>query len=184
MNANLREQLITLAVALTLGAGFLFGLVLPRSSTLGAIRLEGVKLQQDNHTLAEDNKSLAVVQQEVDELRQEIEVARLRIPVDDGFAEYERNLGNLGREHGLWDEKTEPQILDTTKQGPATDQNLGLRRMSIDFNADFEKLYNFLRAMESQDRVTRIENISIKPADRTPGGLAVRLEFSIFHGSL
>lgn len=184
MNANTREQLITLGISLAVSAVFVGGLVLPRSSTLGAVRMENLKLQQSNQSLTQDNQSIAAEFKIVKQLKQEIDVARFRVPLDDHFAEYENNLLRLGEQYGLWSPATEPKIEDLTHNGKNAEEGVQTRSMRLEFTAEFGKFYNFLQALETQQKLTRIDFISVKPVNASGHAQQVTLELSIFYGSL
>lgn len=183
MNSSTREQLFTLGVAVMLAVAFVFGLALPRSSTLADVRQEHQQLQTHNETLARENATITTAHREVEQLKHELDLARSRVPVKDQFAEYENSLLKLGRQFELWDLDSEPQITDvTTDRGdsPAMDH----RTMKLSFTADFAKFYDFLRGLESQTRLTRIDRIDISAANGLGDRFTVDLELSIFFGEL
>ncbi len=183
MNSSTREQLLTLAVAVGLAIAFVFGLALPRSSTLADVRRESADLQSRNETLALENATITTAHQEVEQLERELEIARSRVPVEDHFAEYENTLLTLGRQFELWDLDSEPQITDVTAD---RGDSLGMdhRTMKLTFTADFAKFYDFLRGLESQTRLTRIDRIDISAAGVSGNRFTVDLEVSIFFGEL
>lgn len=183
MNSSTREQLLTLAVAVGLAIAFVFGLALPRSSTLADVRQEHAHLQSHNDTLARENATITTAHRDVEQLKRELQIARSRVPVEDHFAEYENNLLKLGRQFELWTLDSEPQITDVTvERGDSL--SMEHRTMKLSFTADFAKFYDFLRGLESQTRLTRIDRIDISAASPFGDRFTVDLELSIFFGAL
>ena len=183
MNTSPREQLFTLGVAVMLAVAFVFGLALPRSSTLADVRQEHQQLQTHNETLARENATITTAHREVEQLKHELDLARSRVPVKDQFAEYENSLLKLGRQFELWDLDSEPQITDvTTDRGDSL--AMDHRTMKLSFTTDFAKFYDFLRGLESQTRLTRIDRIDISAANGLGDRFTVDLELSIFFGEL
>ncbi len=184
MNLNTREQLITLGVALAALLTFVFGLALPRSKALADARRKNTQLHKLNQNLARENATIPSEHQEVERLKQELKIARSRVPLEDHFAEYENSLLRLGEEFDLWDQTTEPQIIDSTPSANYAENRINTRRMKLKFTAEFGKFYDFVRALESQTRLTRIERIEINPVDEYGNLFTIELELSIFHGRL
>ena len=182
MNLNLREQLLTLGVSLALLAVFAFGLAIPRSTTLGEVRQQNTTLQRRNEDLVRETTSIAAEHQEVEQLKQQLSIAQLRVPLEDRFAEFENDLLRLGEEHGLWDPTTEPEILDTTSVGDAGESDVQMRTVKLSFTCGFDEFYGFLRAVETQTRLTRVEGIEIRPANPYGMLFEIELELSIFYG--
>ena len=183
MNSSTREQLLTLGVAVMLAIAFVFGLALPRSSTLAEVRREHAHLQTRNDSQARENATITPAHREVEQLKYELQIARSRVPVEDHFAEYENNLLTLGRQFELWNFDSEPQITDVTAER-GDSLAMDHRTMKLSFTADFAKFYDFLRGLESQTRLTRIDRIDIGAAGPFGDRFTVDLELSIFFGEL
>ncbi len=184
MNLNSREQLLTLGVSLALLAVFAFGLAIPRSTTLGEVRQQNTALQRHNEDLVRETTFIAAEHQEVKQLKQELSIARLRVPLEDRFAEYENDLLRLGEEHGLWDPTSEPEILDATPTGEAYESDIETRTVKLSFQCGFDEFYGFLQAIETQTRLTRVEGIEIRPANQDGLLFEIELQLSIFYGRL
>ncbi len=184
MNLNNREQLLTLGVSLALLAVFAFGLAIPRSTTLGEVRQQNTALQQHNEDLVRETTFIAAEHQRVEQLEQELSIARLRVPLEDRFAEYENDLLRLGEEHGLWDPTTEPEILDAMPAGEGYESDIETRTVKLSFQCGFDEFYGFLRAVETQTRLTRVEGIEIRPANQNGLLFEIELVLSIFYGQL
>ena len=184
MNLNVREQLLTLGVTLALLAVFVFGLAIPRSSTLGDVRQQNTTLQRHNEDLVRETTFITAEHKEVEQLKQELSIAHSRVPLEDRFAEFENDLLRLGEEHSLWDPTTEPEILDTTPLGDERESDLQRRTVQLSFTCRFDEFYGFLRAVETQTRLTRVEGIEIRPANQYGMLFEIELELSIFYGQL
>ena len=184
MNLNIREQLLTLGVSLALLVVFVFGLAIPRSSTLGDVRQQNTTLQRHNEDLVHETTSIAAEHQEVEQLKQELSIAQLRVPLEDRFAEYENDLLRLGEQHGLWEPTTEPEILDAMPAGEERESDVKIRTVKLSFKSGFDEFYGFLRAVETQTRLTRVERVEIRPADQYGMLFEIELELSIFNGQL
>ena len=184
MNLNIREQLLTLGVSLALLAVFAFGLAIPRSTTLGEVRQQNTTLQRHNEDLVRETTFIAAEHKEVERLKQELSIAHSRVPIEDRFAEFENDLLGLGEEHGLWDPATEPEILDATPVGDERESNLQRRTVKLTFKSGFDEFYGFLRAVETQTRLTRVERVEIRPANQYGVLFEIELELSIFYGQL
>ncbi len=184
MNLNVREQLLTLGVSLALLAVFAFGLAIPRSTTLGEVRQQNTTLQRHNEDLVRETTFIAAEHKEVEQLKQELSIAQSRVPLEDRFAEYENDLLRLGEEYGLWDPTTEPEILDTTPVGDERESDLQMRTVKLSFPCGFDEFYGFLRAVETQTRLTRVERVEIRPANQYGMLFEIELELSIFYGQL
>ena len=184
MNLNIREQLLTLGVSLALLTVFAFGLAIPRSTTLGEVRQKNTTLQRHHEDLVRETTYIAAEHQQVEQLKQELSIARLRVPLEDRFAEYENDLLRLGQEHGLWDPTTEPEILDANPTGEEHESDIETRTVKLSFKCGFDEFYGFLRAVETQTRLTRVEGIEIRPANQYGMLFEIELELSIFYGQL
>ncbi len=184
MNLNVREQLLTLGVTLALAAVFAFGLAIPRSTTLGDVRQQNTALQQQNEDLVRETTFIAAEHKEVEQLKQELSIARSRVPLEDRFAEFESDLLRLGEEHGLWEPTTEPEILDTTPIGDDRESAVQVRTVKLSFKSGFDEFYGFLRAVETQTRLTRVERVEIRPANQYSVLFEIELELSIYFGQL
>ena len=184
MNLNNREQLLTLGVSLALLAVFAFGLAIPRSTTLGEVRQQNTALQRHNEDLVRETTFIAAEHQEVERLKKELRLAQSRVPLEDRFAEYENDLLRLGEEHGLWDPATEPEIIDTKPGGEERESDIETRTVKLSFESGFDEFYGFLRAVERQTRLTRVERVEIRPADQYGVLFKIELELSIFYGQL
>ncbi len=184
MNLNIREQLLTLGVSLALLAVFAVGLAIPRSTTLGDVRQQNTTLQQHNEDLVRETTFIAAEHKEVEQLKQELSFAQSRVPVEDRFAEYENDLLRLGEQHGLWDPATEPEILDVSPTGEEHESNIETRTVKLSFKCEFDEFYGFLREVETQTRLTRIEGIEIRPVNQYGELFEITLELSIFYGQL
>ncbi len=184
MNVNVREQLLTLGVSLALLAVFVFGLAIPRSSTLGNVQQQNTTLQRHNEDLVRETTFIAAEHQQVEQLKQELRIAQSRVPVEDRFAEYENDLLRLGEEHGLWNPATEPEIIDTKPAGEERESDIETRTVKLSFKSGFDEFYGFLRAVETQTRLTRVERVEIRPANPYGMLFEIELELSIFYGQL
>ena len=184
MNLNLREQLLTLGVSLALLAVFAFGLAIPRSTTLGEVQQQNTALQQHNEDLVRETTFIAAEHRQVAQLEQELSIAQSRVPLEDHFVEYENDLLRLGEQHGLWDPATEPEILDVVSGGEEREGDLKMRTVKLSFQSGFDEFYGFLRAVETQTRLTRVERIEIRPANQYGVLFEIELELSIFYGQL
>lgn len=184
MNLNMREQLITLAVALAAVAVFVLALALPRTHSLADVQREHVELEHFNEKLARENATIAAAHNEVVALRKELDVAGSRVPREDHFAEYENNLLRLGEQFGLWNQDTEPHIVDSTLTVEPSDGDLRARTMKLNLTAEFGKFYDFLQALESQTKLTRIERLEIKPVNELGNLFSIELELTLFYGRL
>lgn len=180
----MREQLITLAVALAAVAVFVLALALPRTHSLADVQREHVELEHFNEKLARENATIAAAHNEVVALRKELDVAGSRVPREDHFAEYENNLLRLGEQFGLWNQDTEPHIVDSTLTVEPSDGDLRARTMKLNLTAEFGKFYDFLQALESQTKLTRIERLEIKPVNELGNLFSIELELTLFYGRL
>ncbi len=184
MNLNAREQLLTLGVSLGLLAVFVFGLALPRSTTLGDVRQQNTTLQAHNEDLVRETTFIAAEHKQVEQLKQELSIAQSRVPLEDRFAEFESDLLRLGEEHGLWDPATEPEILDTTPAGDDRESDVQMRTVKLSFTGKFDEFYGFLRAVETQTRLTRVGRLEIHPVNQYGTLFKIELELSIYYGQL
>ncbi len=184
MNLNVREQLLTLGVSLALLAVFAFGLAIPRSTTLGEVQQQNTALQRHNEDLVRETTFIAAEHQQVEQLKKELLIAQSRVPLEDRFAEYENDLLRLGEEHGLWDPATEPEIIDAKPVGEEGESDIETRTVKLSFKSGFDEFYGFLRAVETQTRLTRVERVEIRPADQYGMLFKIELELSIFNGQL
>lgn len=184
MNLNMREQLVTLAVALAAVAVFVLALALPRTHSLADVRREHVELEQYNEKLARENATITAAHDEVVTLRQALDIAGSRVPREDHFAEYENNLLRLGEQFGLWSQDTEPHIVDSTLTAERSNDGLQARSMKLNLTAEFGKFYDFLQALESQTKLTRIERLEIKPVNEFGNLFTIELELTLFYGRL
>lgn len=184
MNLNFREQLLTLGVSLALLTVFVVGLAIPRSATLGDVRDENAALQRRNEDLVQETTSIAAEHQEVEQLKKELVIAQSRVPLEDRFAEYENDLLRLGEVHGLWGPTTEPEILDVQTTAEEQVGEIKTRTMKLTFKSGFDEFYGFLRAVETQTRLTRVERIEIHPVNQYGVLFEIELELSIFYGQL
>ena len=184
MSLNVREQLLTLGVSLALLAVFAFGLAIPRSTTLGEVRQQNTALQRHNEDLVRETTFIAAEHKEVEQLKQELSIAHSRVPLEDQFAEFENDLLRLGEAHGLWDPATEPEILDVVPAGEERESDIKMRTVKLSFKSGFDEFYGFLRAVETQTRLTRVERVEIRPANQYGMLFEIELELSIFYGQL
>ncbi len=184
MSNNTRAQLITLAVTVALLFAFVFCLALPRSHTLADVRNRNSSLQEHNENLARENATISTRYQQVARLRQEVQIAQGRVPVDDHFAQYENDLLRLGEAVGLWDSTSEPEIIDMVRLDSYDEDGINARSMKLKFDAEFERFYEFLQAVESQVRLTRIDDITITPVNQFSRLFTFEMQLSIFHGGL
>ena len=56
--------------------------------------------------------------------------------------------------------------------------------MKLKFPAEFDRFYAFLQAVESQTRLTRIDDITITPLNQFGKAFTIEMHLSIFHGRL
>ncbi len=186
MNNSVREQLITLVVVLALGGGFVFAGLLPRSRTLAGIRKESQSLQQQNEVALGTVEDVGRLHLDLEALRSDLRSTQNRIPTEDHFAEFENTILQLGETQGLWNSATEPRIVDTTGVSKPGSDGLLSRSMKFAFTADFERFFEFLLVLESQEKLTAVEAIEIEPDPRNPRSdqFQIAMEVRIFHGHL
>ena len=184
MNNFMRAQLFTLAVTMALLIAFALCLALPRSHTLVDVRQKTSNLQTQNENLARENATITTRHQEVVLLEREVQIAQGRVPARDHFAEYENDLLRLGEEAGLWAATSEPEIIDLTRRDTDSEKRIKVRSMKLKFPAEFDRFYEFLQAVESQTRLTRIDDITITPLNQFSNAFTIEMRLSIFHGRL
>ncbi len=90
----------------------------------------------------------------------------------------------LGEEVGLWDETSEPEIIDMARRESHDEDGINARSMKLKFTAEFERFYEFLQAVEFQVRLTRIDNITITPVNQFSKLFTIEMQVSIFHDGL
>lgn len=185
MTVRQKEQIITLAVALAMGAAFLFVLVLPRAKKLQELKLTESTTRHETAAMVEETKQEPKLHQEVQNLERHVDELSARIPQDNHTAMYEQGLWDLGMKYGLCSRDAEPgttkffDLLKTRQDGSVI-----VRGARLSFNSDFPTFFAFLKELEAKEELTEIDRIKIKPMSEGADVFRITVDLSFFYGSL
>jgi hypothetical protein len=179
MDGRRREQLITLIMALGITAVFAAIMLLPGTSRLSRLRSENRILLQEQQRFAEDYGHLApALAAEITRLESQVAEAIRRVPPADIRVDFEQDLRALGETLELVGEDF---FRTTTFQ---RDRSISVRGATLRFKASFMKLYEFLKELEGQERLTVVQGLELQPVPGPDARFDITLELKFFYGEL
>jgi Tfp pilus assembly protein PilO len=164
----------TLAIAMiAMLLGFYFAWYRPEHTLLrerrAAIESKRVELEA-NGTRA---SNLHMVKLEVDNLRARLERFNKKLPKQQDLGQFIRDITTVSQQSSL-------RKLTVQPGAPKRTALYTEMPISLNFEGDFNSVFNFLRQTEDMQRLTRVNNLSVKTTDAKLGQVEVQVSMNIY----
>ncbi len=169
-----RQQLATgIGVFCILGA-FLYFVVKPQNARLSELRQQvaGLKLQIDNRTHL--GSAALATELRLQQCNQRLASMEHSIPTNVRLGPFLEELSKSSAQSKL-------RHVDVSPESPYAVDGLGVLPIRMSFESSFTSLYDFLKRVESMDRMVYVEQIGTKRQEEGTASLATELTMHVFY---
>jgi Tfp pilus assembly protein PilO len=184
--STLKINLLVMAVALVLSAGFVFGLLVPGLTELKQCHAEIATLQSD---VRKDQKKLGDVSRlyaSILEMDDEMRDFRAQLPVERRFGQFLNDLSENLEACSISNYVVQPKPARKVEGEDLPDEfklaeGTRILEVSISFSGGFDQLFNFLDGISSLPRLSHVESMKVVNDEKHPGRVDVEMIVHAYH---
>ncbi len=172
----IRHKMLYFVAALLVVDFILFGYG-PSITRLKSLKHAQKAHQQIMSNSIKQNQKLVDLRKQVQSMNRDIEQWEVRIPHERELGKTIKKLSQLMSQYQLVDQQITPGIETQSDE-------LGVIPVTLECRGDMQQLFEFYRDLQADDRLIRIQEISLQKKNDRFGGILMKTELMLFYGNM